>query len=330
MIFRRFAAVCLAVLLLAVLGCREDEITRYTVPRQETPDPSVRFLGVIVPHAERTWFFKLVGPVSVVEEQRAKFDQFLSSVRFTDKPDTPVTWDTPEGWQQEGKSKLRYATLRYGPKGRGVELSVTPLGREAGSVLDNVNRWRGQLSLPSINDEQLAKLTTPLKVGGENAVLVDMIANPAKATVPAPVAGGAAKLPLTYRLPEGWTEQPPKPFRLVGFLVTEGGQSAETTISTAGGNLLDNINRWRGQIQLPPIDDRELTRQVRELEVDGVKSSYVELTGPESAGAKRESILGVIVVRGGQNWFIKMKGPADLVAKQKSKFEEFVRSVRFE
>src|SRR5262245_46461894 len=99
-VLRRSVAVLTAVLVLGLTGCRDDEITHYKVPRQETPDPSIRFLGVIVPHEERTWFFKLVGPVSVVEEQRATFDKFLDTVRFTEKPDTPVTWDTPEGWQQ--------------------------------------------------------------------------------------------------------------------------------------------------------------------------------------------------------------------------------------
>ena len=40
---------------------------------------------------------------------------------------------------------MRYKTYRVGPKE--LELTVIPLGKEAASVLPNVNRWRGQLGL---------------------------------------------------------------------------------------------------------------------------------------------------------------------------------------
>ena len=38
----------------------------------------------------------------------------------------------------------------------------------------------------------------------------------------------------------------------------------------------------------------------------------------------------VAVPQGGQTWFLKMKGPAELVGRQQGNFEAFAKSVRFE
>jgi hypothetical protein len=40
-------------------------------------------------------------------------------------------------------------------------------------------------------------------------------------------------------------------------------------------------------------------------------------------------MLGVICPRDGTSWFVKMIGPPEIVEKQKSAFESFVRSIRF-
>jgi hypothetical protein len=36
------------------------------------------------------------------------------------------------------------------------------------------------------------------------------------------------------------------------------------------------------------------------------------------------------LLHGGQSWFVKLTGPADLVGQQQSAFEAFVKSLRFE
>ena len=55
----------------------------------------MRLLGAIVPHGERTWFFKLLGPAPAVGEQKETFDRFLASVQFPDKGERPITWTVP-------------------------------------------------------------------------------------------------------------------------------------------------------------------------------------------------------------------------------------------
>jgi hypothetical protein len=90
------------------------------------------------------------------------------------------------------------------------------------------------------------------------------------------------------------------------------------------------VNRWRDQIGLPPIDAAKLRDELQSIDVAGERANLIELVGPEAAGEKRQSILGVMLERGNQTWFFKMTGPTDLVARQESAFEEFVRSIRFD
>lgn len=47
--------------------------------RKGTP---ARVVGVMVPLADRTWFYKLMGPPAAVEEQKAAFLQFVQSARY--------------------------------------------------------------------------------------------------------------------------------------------------------------------------------------------------------------------------------------------------------
>src|SRR5262249_34146214 len=129
-------------------GCQSDEIQTYTVPRTEAAQREQRMLAAIVPHGDKTWYFKLVGSPDDVAAHQEEFRRFVESSRFSDSPDQPLTWEKiPEKWRRGVKSDLRYATFRLDPAQSKTELTVTPLGRDSGSVLDNINRWRGQLGL---------------------------------------------------------------------------------------------------------------------------------------------------------------------------------------
>src|SRR5207302_1069371 len=121
------------------------------------PTGPVRLVAAIVPREDQTWFFKLTGPPPEVEESRKTFDQFLASVHFTGKADPPVEWKVPEGWQPEGGHAERYATFKFG-KDAALELSVTHFGPESGKLLPNVNRWRGQIGLADVGEDEVGKV----------------------------------------------------------------------------------------------------------------------------------------------------------------------------
>jgi hypothetical protein len=52
-------------------------------------------------------------------------------------------------------------------------VSVIPLPGLAGSDLDNVNRWRGQVGLPGVSEAELAKLAESVEIAGQQASLYE-------------------------------------------------------------------------------------------------------------------------------------------------------------
>jgi hypothetical protein len=51
-------------------------------PRVELKGADKSILGVIVPQGDRAWFFKLMGPGALVDQERARFQSFVESVQF--------------------------------------------------------------------------------------------------------------------------------------------------------------------------------------------------------------------------------------------------------
>jgi hypothetical protein len=143
---------------------------------------------------------------------------------------------------------------------------------------------------------------------------------------------------LTYDTPKGWVPGNATGMRKAAFVVQDGDQKVEVTAidlavgpgaASGAGALLPNVNRWRGQIKLPETTQAELDKSVRRIQVADVEGSYVELLEPEGSDS-RQAILAVVATRGGKAWFFKLWGHAELALREKPRFEEFVKSVRFE
>src|SRR5436190_3720919 len=84
----------------------------------------------------------------------------------TGPPKTPLlAWDTPAGWKEapsdaaSGMAGMRLINLSFGPNGEG-ECYLSAMPGAAGGLAANVNRWRAQMSLAPMTDEELAKLPT--------------------------------------------------------------------------------------------------------------------------------------------------------------------------
>lgn len=163
----------LAGLMLAILaGCKEEVIDHYQVPKA----PPQRLLGAIIPYGKTTWFFKLAGPQTAVDKHADEFDQFIRSVRFPDKADEPITWKVPAewGWREYPGVEMRYRTFDLGSKGSPLELTIIPLGGQGGTLLKNVNRWREQMGLPDVSEDDLPGLTREITVDGNKGTRVDI------------------------------------------------------------------------------------------------------------------------------------------------------------
>jgi len=85
-----------------------------------------------------------------------------------------LQYKTPAGWQEAPPSEMRAASFRVaGKDGKQADVSVIPLPGLAGSDLNNVNRWRGQVGLTPVSEAEVAKLVQPLQIAGQPASLYD-------------------------------------------------------------------------------------------------------------------------------------------------------------
>jgi hypothetical protein len=141
------------------------------------------------------------------------------------------------------------------------------------------------------------------------------------------VAAAPTAPPLTWKTPAGWTETPASEMRVASFKIT-GADDKQADVSViplpgvAGGDL-SNVNRWRGQVGLPPVPEDGLPRLAQPVELAGQPAQLYEQAGESSA------ILAVIQRREGTSWFFKMTGDPKVVARQKPAFVEFLRSIQF-
>lgn len=134
---------------------------------------------------------------------------------------------------------------------------------------------------------------------------------------------------LDYSLPDGWRELPAKGMRVVNLEV---GASQCYVIELAGeaGGLVMNLNRWRGEVGLPPIDQAGVAR-LEPLSVMGQAAPLLEITGTyEGMGGptgQDSRVLGVPIIRPTTSLFVKMVGPNAEVLAQRDSFLRFVASL---
>jgi hypothetical protein len=112
------------------------------------------------------------------------------------------------------------------------------------------------------------------------------------------------------------------------------GQTAEIAVSAFPGDvggLMANVNRWRGQIGLAPAAPDEISGFTSDLEVDGTKSTVVDLKADAVPAGKTQPLRMIVVTvpHAGSSWFFKITGDAPLVGAQKDSFLQFVKSVKF-
>ncbi len=85
-----------------------------------------------------------------------------------------ISWQLPSDWKQVRAAGMRYMTITAPDN---IEIAVFSFPDDVGGLLANVNRWRGQIGLEPITDEQLPQCTSGLKFENGQGTLVD-ISNP--------------------------------------------------------------------------------------------------------------------------------------------------------
>ena len=92
----------------------------------------------------------------------------------------------------------------------------------------------------------------------------------------------------------------------------------------AGGELA-NVNRWRNQIGLPPVDEAALAKDRKALKSPAGSLAVFDYTGE---GKEKTRMVAAILFAGGNSWFVKMVGDAGPVAASRADFVRLLESLR--
>ena len=317
-----------------------------------------------------------------------------------------LTWEKPEGWTEKPATAFRQGNFAAGDAASGeVDISISTFPDQAGGLLANINRWRGQIDLGPIDEAELAREATPLEIAGRPGVQIDILEpipadgdaatsrrilgavvtvgnsawffkmsgpnaaiegesgafdillqsvrtaapSPAAPASPAPMGIGADMAtqtdsipapptpdPFRFNAPPHWERQPPAPLRVASFLISgDSVPDADFSVialpGTAGGDLA-NVNRWRGQISLPPVTEDQLMADAEHIDSGDFHFHLFDMLSETAIleGGHKGRILAAIFKQGDTSWFFKMTGEDKLVAGEKAAFIEFLKSFRLE
>ena len=121
--------------------------------------------------------------------------------------------------------------------------------------------------------------------------------------------------------------------RVGSFKVSgQNGKEADVSVvslpGVAGGDLA-NVNRWRDQLRLSPIDANALVQSAEHIKANGHDFLVVDLVSESPISEQRDKvrILAAILNENDHSWFVKMTGEDQLVTSQKTAFVGFLRSL---
>jgi len=136
-----------------------------------------------------------------------------------------------------------------------------------------------------------------------------------------------------WQVPSGWQEVPPTQMLLAKFVMPDKEQpKAEITVSVFpgdAGGVLQNVNRWRRQIRLEPVQEDSLEKMTTSLELPEGKAILVDLTGQNPTNGQPTRIIGAILPKGDRTWFYKLMGHEQIAEREKAAFIKFVQTATY-
>lgn len=143
----------------------------------------------------------------------------------------------------------------------------------------------------------------------------------------APPAADAPAGGLRWTLPKGWTEDRSAGGMRYATLKAPAAGKLDVSVTVfpgpAGGELA-NVNRWRNQIGLPPLEEADLARDRKALKAPGGTLALFDYASTD----KKSRMVAAILVAGGNSWFVKMVGDAGPVAASRPDFVRILESLR--
>lgn len=137
----------------------------------------------------------------------------------------------------------------------------------------------------------------------------------------APAAPG-----LRWTMAAGWKETPGTGMRLATWTPPGGLKTEGTVVSLPGdsGGELANVNRWRGQIGLPPTDEAGMKASRSTV---SSKAGPVAVYDFTSEGESKTRLIAAVVKTGDTTWFFKLMGEAGATASARAGFLTILKSL---
>jgi hypothetical protein len=155
-----------------------------------------RTVGAIAEREGVLWFVKMTGSDDLVAEQKPAFVDFLKSLRFESlgptqlaKQEAPAStnakhvpassdapnWKVPANWQQKAPGPMITAAYAVTGADGQADVTISKFPGTVGGLAANVNRWRNQLGLQPLSEDEAAKSAEMVEVGGKKeAYMVDL------------------------------------------------------------------------------------------------------------------------------------------------------------
>ena len=153
-----FVTVCLLVL----AGCKDREIIAYRAPKD--PPPSMPAASSAKHSADGS-----------AATQPASADQSMAGTAVPTASDSNLTWTAPANWTAKAAGVMRKGSFSVKGDGGEADLSITAFPGSTGGLLANLNRWRGQLGIAPLAENELESNTEHLEVGEFQLVVVDFV-----------------------------------------------------------------------------------------------------------------------------------------------------------
>ena len=159
---------------------------------------------IIVAELDRdgtSYYFKMRGDDAAVRDQKPAFLEFLKSVSFAAGPATAMTdphagmttapaqaqagadssAGLPAGWKEIPNPQMLLAKyVIQGSDDAKADVNVSMLAGTGGGVMMNISRWRGQLGLPPLSEEDFSKQPQTVDMAGGKATVVDITGTDSK------------------------------------------------------------------------------------------------------------------------------------------------------
>jgi hypothetical protein len=151
-----------------------------------------RMLVAVANESGTAWFFKMMGDDGTVAGERVAFVAFLKSVHFhadgaaasheaapaapaAAAPEASAKWKIPASWTETAPGAMQQAKfLAKGDGAAEAEITLSVFPGQAGGLLPNVNRWRKQIQLQPVTEDELEKLVQTQDVPTGKMTVLDM------------------------------------------------------------------------------------------------------------------------------------------------------------